>query len=477
MGKVYELVKLLRKGPFDTATEEGRSANRYRRLILTASSSVVSRIITVGTSFISVPLALNYLGTERYGLWVAISSVISMLAFADLGMGLGLLNTISEADGTGDRTLAQRSVSTAFITLSAIAATVVGIAVLLYPVLPWARIFNVTSHPAIEEVGPAVLVLAICFALNLPIDTVERVQSGFQEGFVNNLWQSGAALVGLVFVLAAIHVHASLPALVAGLAGAPLIVKALNWGVHFSAIRPWLFPKLRHFDRRTAVSLTKTGLTFLTLNAFILVGYSSDTLIITQILGPAAVVPYAIVQKLFYTTHVSEFLIAPLWPAFGEALARGDYDWIRRTIRGSLKFNLAITAITGIALVIFGRPLVQAWTLSKVVPAISLLISFAVWRLLSVYQGIMSVFLNHESLLRRQVKFFGTACVCSLALKLIFVRLFAVPGVVWATILAFAIFYVPAAWRCAFGYLGSRQLTNSPQVGVLATAGPIPSSE
>ena len=44
-------------------------------MALTAISSAVAKVITVVTMLISVRLTLNYLGTERYGLWMTISSV------------------------------------------------------------------------------------------------------------------------------------------------------------------------------------------------------------------------------------------------------------------------------------------------------------------------------------------------------------------------------------------------------------------
>ncbi len=466
LSTIHLLRAALRKGTTGDGSEESRSAQRYRHLVLTAGTSAMTKVVTAATTLITVPLALNYLGTERYGLWMAISSIMAMLTFADLGMGNGLLNAIAEADGKGDRAAARRSVSSAFFVLSSIAAGVIGITALLGPVLPWPRIFNVTSHQAMQEAAPTAIVLAICFALNLPLDMVQRVQYGFQEGFRNNLWQCGAAVAGLVAVVVAVREHVGLPALVAALAGTPLAIQTLNWLTHFTVIRPWLFPRLRHLHWPTAASLTRTGLSFLVLNACIILGYSSDSIIITQMLGPAAVADYAIVQKLFYSTHVSEFFIAPLWPAFGEALARGDHNWIRKTIVGSLKIHFAITGATGLALLLCGRWLIGAWTLSRVSPAWALLASFAVWRMLSVYQGTMSTFLNHGELLRRQMGFFGAASICSLGLKVVFVRWYGVSGVVWATVFAFGIIYAPAAWRLAFGYLNKCEAEHTP---ILAT--------
>ena len=52
---------------------------------------------------------------------MTISSVVAMMGFADLGMGSGLMNAISEADGQDDRLAAERYVSSGFFMLSAVA--------------------------------------------------------------------------------------------------------------------------------------------------------------------------------------------------------------------------------------------------------------------------------------------------------------------------------------------------------------------
>ena len=53
-------------------------------------------------------------------MWMAMSSLVAMLGFADLGIGNGLLNAISDAHGRDDRGDAARYVSSAFFSLVAI---------------------------------------------------------------------------------------------------------------------------------------------------------------------------------------------------------------------------------------------------------------------------------------------------------------------------------------------------------------------
>src|SRR5574341_1512330 len=85
------LARIVRLAPFDTTTVEGRSQERYRRLVLTALAQAGSRGLLALTLLAAVPLTLGYLGQERYGLWATISSFLVLLQFADLGIGNGLL--------------------------------------------------------------------------------------------------------------------------------------------------------------------------------------------------------------------------------------------------------------------------------------------------------------------------------------------------------------------------------------------------
>src|SRR5687768_8312192 len=83
----------------DRTTAEGRARERQRRAMLASGAAAVAKVVRVLTIFASVPLAIGYLGAERYGLWLTISSVAAFLTFADLGLGNGLLNAVSEAEG------------------------------------------------------------------------------------------------------------------------------------------------------------------------------------------------------------------------------------------------------------------------------------------------------------------------------------------------------------------------------------------
>src|SRR5665213_1712460 len=112
-----KLKKIFRFTPHDTTNAEGKSHERYRRILLTGGSTAIVKVFSAVINLITVPLTVNYLGAERYGLWMAISSVLALMSFADLGLGNGLLNAVSKANGRNNIEEAQTAVSSTFFIL------------------------------------------------------------------------------------------------------------------------------------------------------------------------------------------------------------------------------------------------------------------------------------------------------------------------------------------------------------------------
>jgi O-antigen/teichoic acid export membrane protein len=453
--KIHQILSVVRIKPFDISTENGRSKERYRRVVLTGGSSLFSKGVTILTGLISVPLTVNYLGSERYGLWMTISSVIVFLTFADLGLGNGLLNAVSEAEGSDDSNTAATAVSSTFFMLLGISFFLCLIFWIFYPYISWDRIFNVTSNIAIKESGPAIAVLTMSFLINMPLGIIQRIQMGYQEGYKDQLWLSAGAILGLVGVLTAIYLEAGLPWLVLAITGGPLLATLLNGFFLFTYSRPGLLPRWIHFDLSISKSLVRTGLIFFLLQVFSALSNSADNIVIAQVLGASAVASYAVTKKLFMVIQVTQFIIQPLWPAFGEAMAHGDYMWAKRTLGKALKFSIGIGMLAALPLLIFGKSIISLWVGPELVPSSALLIGFFFWIFLVNFGGSMSVFLNGSTLVRKQCVFFGMASISSISLQIILVWQWGIPGAIWGTIIGFGLFYVIPAYQLAFGTLNN----------------------
>ena len=98
------------------------------------------------------------------------------------------------------------------------------------------------------------------------------------------------------------------------------------------------------------------------LQIVIAVAYSSDNLVISQILGSSKVAEFAVPAQMFGLINtVLSMALSPLWPAYGEAFARGDHDWVKRTFYRSLALAIGVAAVASSLLVIAGPWLLKLW--------------------------------------------------------------------------------------------------------------------
>jgi O-antigen/teichoic acid export membrane protein len=451
-GRVKRLISFLRFEPFDVSTPEGINNERYRRAALTTVTSVVARGVAILTAFVTVPLTLHYLGTERYGLWMTISSVIVMLGFADFGLGNGLINAIAQADGKNDRYGAQRAVSSVFFMLLGSAFFLLLVFIIIYPFLPWRRIFNVSSPQAICEAGPATAVFVVCFVLNLPLGIAQRVQIGYQEGFLNNYWQIVGNVFGLLAVVTVIKLQGGLPWLVFAMSGVPVLVVGANWYFLFFYRYPLLFPHWSNFNYNTGKLLLGTGLIFMLLWAVNVIGTSTDNIIIAQFMGAAAVAAYAIVQRLFSLTFMVQLLTSPLWPAFSNAIESSDFIWARRTFRRIQILAICLTTIICLPLVVFGKTIITIWAGTLAMPSFALVAGYALYRLVSGFAEAPMPVLMCDKYVRKLLVIATIAGIVSFVLKIVFVQRWQAAGVAWANAISYGVFFTLPA--CLIAYRG-----------------------
>jgi O-antigen/teichoic acid export membrane protein len=424
---------------------ESRSFARYRGIFLGGGFAGLSKLVSLVTVAISAPLTVAYLGPERYGMWMTISSLIALLSFADMGIGSGLVTALAATDETRELDKRSRLVSSAVFMLSGL-AVIISIAFLsAYPFVPWKEVFGVTTAHAAAETGPGVLAFVLCFAAGLPFTVVQRVQMGLQESWRAYLWQTGASLVSLAGVLVAARQQAGVAWLVVAMNGGPVLVGALNSLVEFWIRRPSLRPRLSTCDPLVMRSLLGVGAIFVVLQLCGVAGTVADSFVIAQLFGAAAVGPYAVMYKLFQTSLIFSLFMVPLWPALGEALARGDYAWARAALNRAVLLSMAAGLLLAIVFLAFGQSIIRAWVGEQLVPDLLLVAGFAAWIILSAYGGAITSLLNNPQFLRLQVKIYAGASIAALALKVPLTRWIGPAGVVWATVIAYSLGYcVPA---------------------------------
>jgi O-antigen/teichoic acid export membrane protein len=430
---------------------------RARRVTLTVVVSVVSRAISILTMLISIPLTINYLGSERYGMWMTMTAILLSIRFADFGIGNGLIDAVAETNGRDDPGSAHVAISSATFMLLILALTL-GVGFLVaYPFVAWHRIFNVSSPIAVAESGPSLLMLIISFLILLPLTVSEKVQAGYQEGFYAYLWLAISSVLSLVMTLLVIFFRGGLIWLVFAEMGPKLLLAVLN-GVHLFAIkRPWLLPSWKAIQTSWVIQILHSGVYFFMIQVAGILIISSDNIIIAQELGPEAVTRYSVPMKMFNIVPTILFVAASAsWPAYSEALIRGDLDWAKRTYHRSIWMTVSVGGVAALGLLTFGHWIILHWAGPKALPEFSLLASIALWAVLFPLSYVVTFFLSGAGALRFRTVCEVSACLISFPLKFMLIRVWGLPGVPMGTLIAMMSFSIIPSMIYIYKYLRSR---------------------
>ncbi len=413
------------------------SRERYRRAALTGITAAASKVVSLAASLLTVRMTLRYLGAERYGMWMTISSTVTMLGFADFGMSNGIINLVADTLGRGNRKAANQAITSAFWMLTVIASIVTGLAACVYPFLNVSKLFNVHSALAMSEAGPALAVFTLCFVLNLPLGVVRGAQTGMQNGAANALWTLAGTILSLVCLIVAMHFRLGLPALIWAFSGPLVFALMVNGVVMFSGENRDLAPRFSIPEWSTCKTLLYTGGMYFILQLSFSVGMQSDNIVIAQIMGASSVALYAVPARLF--NAVNSLLImasSAIWPAYADALARGEGKWIRRTFRRVSMIGMAFTVSVALLLVVFGNRIMAVWVGSGVSVSTAVLVVFGVQCIVYAYLQPINFLLNGLSQFRVQAWCGAIMACANIGFSILFVKRFGVLGAVLGTITA-----------------------------------------
>ena len=427
---------------------------RIRRAGLTGIATLVARGVTVSLGLITLPLTSHYLGKERFGLWLTLSSFIAWFAVADLGLANSLVNALSTADGKDDRLRARQAVASVFWMVTAIAIAAVLLCLSVAPLVPWARIFNVESPRAVAEITPAVIAVLIFCALRLPASIVGSIYLAYQEGYVYQIWNGLSGLLAAFGLWAAIRLQAGLPWLCAAFLGAMLLADLVSAIHMFRSRRNWLAPLPRHFDWPRAKWLMRRGAQFWIAQTSTILLLQTDLVIVSWLFGASEVTGYGTALRLFTLVGaVQTAFVAPLWAAYGEASASGDAAWVSRTFKRSIRVSL-LWAVPATIVMFAAMP----WLFGFLVPAdvttsAPLRLAMMITEIINSITRCIAMLLNGLGAPRTLAIIGPTGGLANIVLSLCWGKMIGTPGVAWATAVCLSFFWIGLAGRAALRQL------------------------
>lgn len=437
---------------------------RTRQLLGTTAASYLARVASAAVLLLTIPMARRLLEADRFGLWMMLGSLLAFFSFVDLGIGNGLMNRVSVALHRGRHTEVARTMIAGYFCTLACGLLLCGLwlAWLLLAADPL-RFAGHLAPAHDSEARWAFSTFIVLVALGLPIQITQKLQLAHQQGHWIGLAQLAAALGTLVVLPAGLWCGLSLPGLLLCSLGLQVLVtggSALAW-----LARMGQFPLLRQarLEGPTVTALLRTGSLFFVLQLCAAFAFQSDAFVISQLLGPAAYGDYAAIQRVFLSlSALAGAATVGLWPAFSEALARGDVPWARKTFLRSLLLGFVVMATLS-TLITLGMPwITRHWLGMPSPPPAMLPLLLSIWVVLETLGQITGTLLNGADIVRAQVLVAVLMAAGAFGGKWLLVAEFGNWGAVLATLVAYAAISVPTQLWLLFRIFGHPQRLPGP---------------
>ena len=98
------------KGLSFIKSSSGRTQKAQKNIL----GMLLIKICNIIINLAYVPLLINSLNQDRYGIWLTITTIVSWIAFFDIGLGNGLRNKLAESIACKDEINARKYVSTTY---------------------------------------------------------------------------------------------------------------------------------------------------------------------------------------------------------------------------------------------------------------------------------------------------------------------------------------------------------------------------
>jgi len=412
---------------------KARSHNYLRQI----KGTVAFKAIAVIASYIAVPMMIHYLGQEKFGIWSTLLSIISWIVFFDLGIGHGLRNKITESLAKNAREETARYIASGYTLIGLLA---LGLWIILMAVsffIPWKIVFN-TNVLTENDLRLTLQLTASFIIFNFWTGLISALLNAVQKSSLLALRQviSNVLVLALIWILS--HTtDASLPLLGVAYGVSLILANVLLSGWFFRTYND-LKPYFIIIDKQHIRALLGVGSQFLIIQIAMLVIFTTDKLLITQLIGPASVTAYDVVFKLFGVITFAHGLISfPLWSAYADAYHRSDMIWIRRMLKKQLAYFFILWFFVG-AMILFAKPIIAVWIGTDLIISDALVLMMGISVLMVAWLNVYTMFVNGIGAIKPQLYAMFVGMIINIPLSVFFVRYMdmGVSGIVLGTILS-----------------------------------------
>lgn len=418
-----------------------------------------NKLLAVLISFQLIPATIGYVDSSQYGIWIAISSIVSWMVYFDFGLTHGFRNSFTKAKGEGNIQLARSYVSTSYIILLIIFLTLMVIGLIANYWLNWSSLLSVDSslNPILRKVFNLLIVF---FSLQMILNLFTTMLLADQKpAFSASVVTAGQFLALIAIYFLNYFTTGSLVNLAVALVGIPAISLLIISFILFKSKFKEYSPSIRTIDLSLTRNIIGLGSKFFIIQLSMLFVFQFANFILIRVMGPESVTTYNIVYRYFSMIYVVMGIVfLPFWSAFTDAYAKGEIEWMKRTYHKLSKIWMLVVPI--FIVLFFIAPLVYKYWLAKNIQ-IDYWLSFAMGlHMILLSRANLYMFcLNGIGKVTMQMLVYLVFAIISIPLMVYFTNLYGYYGVILVSSLVFLC-------QSITGHIQLRMILNNSAYGI-----------
>lgn len=376
-----------------------RDKNINRQIIF----SFLAKGLGLSISLVQVPLLLNILGTESYGIWLTLLSITSWISIMDIGIGNGLRNKLAESLAVNDLEKARKYVSTSYVSLSLIMILPLVIIISILPFINLQELFNTSKNISNQTILLTLLITILSTTLAFILGLINQILFALQK---NSLTAIPTLIFSVLFLLTLYvlshYINIQLVA-ISYLSAALSTSITIAFSVYIFTRWSYLKPSFNYFHRPFVKDILTIGLRFFIIQIAWIVIFSTDNFLITRLFGPELVSSFNITFRLFnFISTLLSLAMIPFWSAYTEAYTKKEFTWISKRIK---LMNLSMLPIILVLIVVvyFHDLIIHSWIGDKIQTPLLLPFFMGIYVLISAWNNIYALFLNGISRTKEQL--------------------------------------------------------------------------
>lgn len=409
------------KGYIDTFLS--KKTTRTGAVNFNIAVSFLIRGISIIVSFLTISFSLKLLDTNKYGIWLAISSTVSWISILDIGLANGLRNKVAEYLAVKDYKQAKVAVSSTYAILLMIVVPIFLLFGFLIRSANWNSIFNTKLNET--ELMYTVAMVFTGLLMQFFLKPITSILQGDQKIYKANLIQLICNSIPLIpIILMSQFLKGSMVALAFAQTVLPVFVMLFYTVVLFRKEYAIIRPSVKHIDLPKSKSLFGLSLGFFIVQIAGIFLYSTTEIIITREFGGSDVTLFNLLYKYFSTTTIIiNIILATYWSAFTDAFALNDFAWIKTSINKLIRICFMLFGAVMLQLFVVG-PVFNVWVGNKIHVPFMLSFVMTIYFSVNLFTAMYSVVLNGTGKVKTQAIVSLITAILHIPVVLLFIRQF-----------------------------------------------------